>query len=39
VGDAAGFDGFKEMTGTKTHAAAEQNGLPVSTVTGSADAS
>jgi len=38
-GDAAGFDGFKGMTGTKIHAAAEQNGLPISIATGSANAS
>lgn len=27
-----GFDGFKRISGTKIHAATEQNGLPISVV-------
>ena len=32
-----GYDGFKRITGTKIYVAAEQNGLPISIVIGSAN--
>jgi len=32
-----GYDGFKRITGTKVHVAAEQNGLPISIIIGPAN--
>ena len=36
-GNVTGYDGFKRILGTKIHVAVEQNGLPVSIVTSSAN--
>ena len=36
-GSIVGYDGFKRISGTKIHAAVEQNGLPVSIVIGPAN--